>query len=388
VKNILVLSFFYPPDLSAGSFRISAFTKSISKYDNCNVDIITTLPNRYSTYSIDALENEKKDNIKITRIKIPEHKGGMRDQSLSFLEYSRQVLKLVNEKEYDLVYATSSKLMTATLGAYVAKKKKSKLYLDIRDIFVDTLEDILNPVASIFILPFIKLIEKWTFIRADKINLVSEGFKQYFKSKFPNQKLTFIPNGIDDIFLDSINDVSSKTGSVTKVLYAGNIGEGQGLHKIIPKLSILLESKKYHFKIIGDGGQKEKLITSLFDLSCSNVEVLAPVNRNDLLKEYASADILFLHLNSYKAFEKVLPSKIFEYAATGKPILAGVGGYASTFLNKYVENSAAFNPCDELDAIEKLEKLNLGIIKRDLFIAQFKRSKLMDDLVRDVVNTI
>jgi len=41
----------------------------------------------------------------------------------------------------------------------------------------------------------------------------------------------------------------------------------------------------------------------------------------DLSPSYlvVDADVLFLHLNAYKAFEKVLPSKIFEYAATGRP---------------------------------------------------------------------
>ena len=45
-----------------------------------------------------------------------------------------------------------------------------------------------------------------------------------------------------------------------------------------------------------------------------------------------STDVLFLHLNDYSAFRKVIPSKIFEYAATGKPIVAGVSGYAAEFL--------------------------------------------------------
>ena len=46
--------------------------------------------------------------------------------------------------------------------------------------------------------------------------------------------------------------------------------------------------------------------------------------QHELLNYYNQANILFLHLNSIKAFEKVLPSKIFEYAASNKPILAGV----------------------------------------------------------------
>ena len=48
--------------------------------------------------------------------------------------------------------------------------------------------------------------------------------------------------------------------------------------------------------------------------------------------------ILFIHLNAYPAFEKVLPSKIFEYAATGKPILAGVSGYSADFIRNNLKD--------------------------------------------------
>ena len=37
---------------------------------------------------------------------------------------------------------------------------------------------------------------------------------------------------------------------------------------------------------------------------------------------------LFLQLNNIKAFENVLPSKIFDYGSYNKPILAGVSGIA------------------------------------------------------------
>ena len=124
------------------------------------------------------------------------------------------------------------------------------------------------------------------------------------------------------------------------ILYIGNIGDGQGLHKIIPKAAN--ELKDIQFRLIGDGGARNLLINNhLFKLQ-NNIEVLNPVLRNELINEYQNADILFLHLNDYKAFHKVLPSKIFEYAATGKPILAGVSGYAAEFLGNQVKGVEVF----------------------------------------------
>jgi hypothetical protein len=143
--KILILSFYYEPDLSAGSFRstslVSAMLDQMSS--EAHVDVITTLPNRYSSFNREALEFEAHQRLTVNRIALPPHKSGMLDQSKAFLGYAKGVIRLTRGKNYDLVFATSSRLMTAVLGAYVSKRTRSKLYLDIRDIFVDTIQDVL-----------------------------------------------------------------------------------------------------------------------------------------------------------------------------------------------------------------------------------------------------
>ena len=121
-----------------------------------------------------------------------------------------------------------------------------------------------------------------------------------------------------------------------------------------------------------------------------NVEFLNPVLRDDLMDEYQNADILFLHLNDYKAFQKVLPSKIFEYAATGKPILAGVSGYAAEFLKNEVKGVEIFNPCDVMSMKLGLQKLLKGpkIIDRSNFLFCYNRKKIMKKLAIDVFSLL
>ena len=120
----------------------------------------------------------------------------------------------------------------------------------------------------------------------------------------------------------------------------------------------------------------------------NNIEILAPVLREELISEYKKADILFLHLNNYKAFEKVLPSKIFEYAATGKPILAGVSGYAAKFLKDIVKGTEVFDPCDLNSMKSGLEKLLNGpkVIDRSEFCLRFSRNEIMKKLAKDILS--
>lgn len=390
MMNILILAYNYFPDLSAGSFRTTALVEELQKkiHDKTSIDVLTTQPNRYATYKVEAKDNEQQGNIHIHRIKLPVHKNGMIDQALAYTHYIRQVKQYIRGKQYDLVYATSSRLMTAVLGAWISTRQKTKLLLDIRDIFVDSIDDIFPVWSARAIKPIFSMLEKWSFSKANHINLVSEGFSDYFKQRYSKKALSYFTNGIDTDFLEKIDASANDTSSssrIKRIVYAGNIGEGQGLHKIIPDLARVLTGE-VEFQIIGDGGRRKQLESVLQSMSCSNVTVFDPCDRKALMKAYQAADVLFLHLNDYPAFEKVLPSKIFEYAAIGKPILAGVAGYAADFIRAEISNAAVFKPCDAQQALKAMSALNYSTQLRHDFIAKYNRSYLMDGLATQLLS--
>jgi len=382
--RILILSFYYEPDLCAGSFRTTAFVKELKKRlnDSDELEIITTMPNRYKSFSDEAKEFEESENVKINRINLGTHSGGFLDQSMLFIKFAFNVMKIIRKREkYDIVYATSSRLMTAFLGALISNRQNSKLFLDLRDIFTDTLESIFAKSKLRYLIPIFKIIEKYTINSANQINLVSKGFEKYFLNINKKVKYSFYSNGIDDVFLDY--DFSNiKTNDKTIITYAGNIGEGQGLEKIVPKMAKKL-GDSYEIHIIGDGGIKYKLEESLTGVN--NVKLFNPVNRDKLLEIYKNTDYLFLHLNDYEAFKKVLPSKIFEYGVTNKFIIAGVSGYAKEFIETNIADSILFKPCDIDDFSEKFFKKKVNDnIDRSMFIEKFAIINIMKNLSREV----
>ena len=386
--KILILSFYYEPDLSAGSFRTSALVKSMLDQlpSDAHIDVITSNPNRYESFIRDALRYEVHPKLTINRIDIPSHKSGMLDQSNAFMCYAIGVLRLLECRKYDLVFATSSRLMTAALGAFVAKRMNSKLYLDIRDIFVDTLNDILPKTLAYGANAVFSILESWAVRRAFKVSLVSQGFLPYFRDKYPSLNIALFTNGIDEDFAVCQPAYSTqKYSRELSVVYAGNIGEGQGLHLIIPELAQRFVGR-LQFKLIGDGGRKKQLVSALSNLGSSNVEILPPVARAELIRIYQGADVLFLHLNDYEAFRKVLPSKVFEYGALGKPIWAGVAGYAKEFLKENLNNSSTFIPCNVDDAESSFEYLEIKTRPRKDFVDKFLRVDIMKKMAADVIS--
>lgn len=382
--KVLCLSLYYSPDLSAGSFRTAALVRSLKgENEHISIDVLTSYPSRYHSFSEECSLENRDQNIYIKRVKLPPHSGTMKSQVLSYLSYVKQVLKHVNKNDYDIVYATTSRLFTGTLGAHIASKKRIPLYLDIRDIFVDTIQDVIVGKLKFFLMPILRVVERYTITRANKINIVSNGFYEYFNRRYPKKQFSFISNGIDEAFLDFPENKGRD--NFINILYAGNIGEGQGLEKIIPELALRLSDENVKVKVIGEGGIKKQLEASLQKLKVDNVELHPPIKRERLIQEYLKADILLLHLNDYDAFKKVLPSKIFEYAATGKPILAGVSGYAKGFLEEEVENCAVFSPCQVEDAINAFKNLKICYTDRKVFKLKYLRSKLMSELAKDII---
>ncbi|KWV96285.1 MULTISPECIES: glycosyltransferase family 4 protein [unclassified Erythrobacter] len=389
--KLLMLSNYFTPDLSAGSFRMQALVDALEPWsaEGLDLDLITTRPNRYASLRAEAPAFEDRSWIRVHRIEIPSHKSGMADQARAYIRYAQGVRKLTRSQQWDAVFATSSRLMTAGLGAHISQRLDVPLYLDIRDLFTDNMDELLagSPIKSL--MPVFRMIERRAFGRASRINVVSQGFASYIKSIAPRARLRVLTNGIDSIFSDSDFRKPSGDGQKPLIVYAGNMGEGQGLHRIVPQVARRIEGRA-RFRLIGDGGQKSALEAAIAAAELGHVELLPPVPRANLLDHYREADILFLHLNDLDAFRKVLPSKVFEYAATEKPILAGVAGHAAEFLSEHLPDAEVFEPLDADAMTQAIDRLLQSPPEPDRteFREAFARSQIMERLASDIIDMI
>jgi glycosyltransferase involved in cell wall biosynthesis len=387
--RVLFITFYYPPDLSAGSFRAAALVEALVAR-GAEVQVLTSSPNRYASTAAVATDDTAatKSGVTITRISVPAHRSGILDQIKTFSVFAMGAWRAVRWSDTDLILATSSRLLSASLGALIAKRLCRPLYLDIRDIFSETVSDVFGRSLIRLAMPFVSALEKWTLRSARRINLVSPPFADYFEAVVGHRDFALFTNGVDDLFLRPLPMPRKGPKTRAVVLAAGNIGEGQGLHHIVPALARAYPDVT--FRIIGDGGRRDELRESIATVAAKNVELIDPMARDKLLQEYSEATILFLHLNDLPAFRRVLPSKMFEYAATGKPVLAGVAGYARELLHNQVAGVAIFDPCNCDAAVHALGKLLVGPpeFDRSTFTRRFERHAIMAAMAEDIESTL
>ncbi|MDR5907496.1 glycosyltransferase family 4 protein [Franzmannia qiaohouensis] len=395
--RILLLGFYFPPDISPGAFRAEALLHALDARlpEGSEVHMVSTAPHRFTQGQVQVAKEEclPSGKSRITRLEITQPGKGMAGQAMGFLGYGRQVAKLTRGEHYDLVVATSSRLMTAVLARWLANRHGAKLYQDIRDNFVDNLPHVLPGGIGKALAPFFGLLERWALCEAQRVNLVSRGFAPYFTSRYPLQHFSWHTNGIDLSFVHAVEQgiflpgPERRSDAPLKVLYAGNLGAGQGLEHILPALAKRLEGRA-EFRIIGAGGGADALQQALDTQRVSNVTLQPPIPRDALIQAYRDTDVLFLHLNTLPSLDTVLPSKLFEYAATGRPIWAGVAGFAGGFIEEEIDNAAVFLPADVESAVAALGRLALSSRPRSRFVARWRRDRIMEEMADEVLAVV
>lgn len=341
--KILVITQNYPPDLGAGAFRMKALVNELNSRGH-KVTVLTGVPNRY-----DSIEwKSKNENAieRIVRIKVPKQKGNLFLRGISysifFIKAFLKAIKLASDS--DVIVATTPQLLVAYIGAIVSHKRKIPLILDVRDLWPDVMLDMNLTQDKSIVYKILKKIELYCYKHADRIVINSPAFFEPIK-KLSGKEPILITNGIDDELFELLSEADPiKIEDQTRyiITYAGNVGIAQDLDVLI-KLAKKFE-KKYIFRIIGDGSAKEKLMESVIENKIQNIEFINPVPREKLQQYYKETDAFFVHLKDIDMFKKTIPSKVFEYVATGKPVVYGLKGISRTIMEELQGKQFSFEP--------------------------------------------
>ena len=402
---IFLISYYFPPEISAGSYRSYDLAKSIIKniVDAEKKLIVITAKERRYNQNIDySLKNEFVENFKLIRIYVPFKGGGSLKGVLNFICFSiLAIIKTIRIKP-SYVISTSGRLATSCLAFILSKINNSKLILDVRDIFPLNLKRLIfkknKRIGNFFFLFFISL-ERFIYHRANKINVVSPYFIKFYKRmKFDTSRWTSYTNGIDKEFIyGQQNEFKFNYLNNKKiVLYAGNLGDGQKIDVFINEFSEQLPVG-WKFVIIGNGSRKNKIINIINQKNLKNIIIKDAVSRKKIKYYYKSASVLLVSLGSERCLSYVIPSKIFEYGTFNKPVLAGANGFTSKFIKKELPLAEIFLPGNGSDAALKLKKLinkkhskaqiiRLNI-KKSEFIKKFSREEISKKFINNIFYT-
>lgn len=241
---------------------------------------------------------------------------------------------LKNGSKPDIILASSVHPLTLIAGEKIAKSLDVPCICEIRDLWPESLIEYgyINRYSILSRILFRK--ERSIYKKADALIFTMAGGKKYVYDKnWDNvinvNKIFNINNGVDIENFDYnknkniYNDKDLDSDKNFKVIYTGSIRPVNNIDFILETAKLLKKKNdKIKFIIYGSGIDLEKLCKIAADERIDNVIFKGKVEKKYIPSILVRSDVNLLHnrstgLNRYGGSQ----NKMFEYLASGKPIL-------------------------------------------------------------------
>jgi len=175
------------------------------------------------------------------------------------------------------------------------------------------------------------LAERFVYKHSDEILADTPRLTKYAVKMGANPKTTsYLPSGADsDLFYPTKKDSNllKKYGLTSKdiiILFAGRFYNFSGLDDIITAMpGYLKKMPNLKLLILGRGEQQNKLHNIIKTLGLEKIVILTGFKKyNDVPKHINLSDICINPFRFVKATKVIIPGKIYQYSACGKPTLA------------------------------------------------------------------
>ncbi len=391
--HILVFTDSFYPERNAPAARCYDHARRWVKAGH-EVSVITGAPNAprgeiFPGYRNKLFQREMIEGINVVRVwTFVTPNVGWFLRSLDYLSYFLAAfIASFCVRRVDVILGTTPHLLAPFAAMVSAFFRRVPWVLELRDIWPASLAAVgfqrFRPLISV-----LRLLERMLYKHADRIIYVSRGFEDYLKSqKVPANKLVYIPNGADlNLFAGQRGPRRALNGG-SVIGYFGTIGLSHGLDVVLQAARNISLPANTRFVLCGDGAERQ-LIEELKEThKISNIDIIDSVPRNEMPALMARCDALLVHLRPHPVFDMVIPSKLFDAAAMGKPVLAGLSGVAADLVKendfgivfRQDDAAALVAACRQLLA-DPSEMQRLGRNGRN-FAKKHSRDRLADDII-------
>lgn len=314
-------------------------------------------------------------------IKTPIALGNGMDRIKNMVTFYKNVIKVAIkqakiEGKPDVIIASSVHPLTMVAGIKIAKKLKVPCICEVRDLWPEAIFAFNKARENSLLGRILVAGEHWIYKNADSLIFTKEGDTDYIKEKkwdisqggdIDLSKAHYINNGVDiDAFDKSMKDFQIEDAELNdgkfNVAYVGALRPVNNVGNILDAASVLKENLDVQFLIYGDGNQREELERRVTNEGLTNVKIKGFINRKYIpyILSKSSVNILNYSQSQYNWTRGNSSNKLFEYMASGKPIISTVKmGYS--ILEKYncgieLENASAQELADAIIKVKKMSR--------------------------------
>ncbi len=393
MKEILIISNYYPPEKGAAANRIEQLALKLHQ-NNYKVSVICPLGNYpkgelFPEYKGKFSVTENRDNITVKRLWIyPSVSKNLIVRVISVLSFSMSLFfYLLFKKTPHKVVVQSPPLLLSFISVLVLSWKKKKLILNVSDLWplaaieLNALKE--NSLSHKFSL----FLEHFIYKKATLILGQSNEIIKHVQFIFPDKECYLYRNFPDHKIPEM--ELKTEENQPIKIFYAGLLGIAQGVLELCQKID--LEGLNIELHIFGDGAEKNQIEQLISSKKEQKIFFHGMMERKDLHETLKTFDIAIVPLKT-RIYGSV-PSKIFEYGSLGFPILYFGGGEGETIVEEnnigWVAAVEDYNDLNnKLVAISKVSKPDLDAKKQRIFTETqlvFNLDNQMNELIAQKV---
>jgi len=333
--RILILSQYYFPEPVE---KVHDLARGLVALGH-SVQVLTGFPcyplgRVYDGYRQRAWQREERDGVRILRVpQIPDHSHSAVKRAVYYGSFavSATMFGPAHLEPADVLLVYQAALPVGFAAWAIGRLRRLPIVLDVVDLWPESV--LASGIStSARLAGMLRRAAKWVYGRADHISVITEGYRDNLMAMgVPSSKLcviypwmpstTYGPRPPDP-------ELASREGLAGRfnVMYAGNIGPIQALDVVLDAAAALRDLTAVQFVVVGSGAERERLIESARARGLANVRFLDRRPPEAMPALYALADALLVHLRPDPMSDVSIPSKLFAYLTSGRPILAGVGG--------------------------------------------------------------
>lgn len=237
------------------------------------------------------------------------------------------VMLFAKKRKYDVVISICPPMQTALYPFLYKLLRRSPYVFHIQDFQLDMAME-LGMIRQSKILRLLTHLEKFFLKRASLVSTISEAMMRKAIDKGADSRnLILCPNwsNIESVKpVEKDNSFRKKFGYGANdfiVMYAGAMGEKQGLDVILEAAALLEKKTDIKFVLVGNGGHRPQLESEASKRHIRNVNFI-DLQPFEALCDMLGAANVHLVIQKRKAQDLVMPSKLTNILASGRPNIA------------------------------------------------------------------
>ena len=394
--KILYVSQYFPPEMGAPAARASELSQHWVS-EGHEVTVLTGFPN----HPTGVIPHEYRD--KFNRLVVRERIGRVNLIRTWLFPFPnrRTHERILNYSSFcvsagltglfvprpDVVIATSPQLLVGLSGWWLAQCKRVPFVFEVRDLWPESLTAVGVGGGASSLYQILAKVAGFLYRHSDRVVVVTPAFEEYLIKHWqvPGKKISVIENGVDTQMFNPLAGTTlqrefSIEGKFV-VSYVGTMGMAHGLETILQAALRLRDTNpEVVFLLLGEGAEKERLMAMARQCSLPNLRFLEQQPREKIPGYICASDVCLVPLKKADVFETVIPSKMLEFMACGRPVILGVNGQARTILEEAraglaiePENSDAMAQAILYLAKNRDTVREMGMNGRDYVLRRFSR---------------